>query len=210
LFARLRNSVLMPICFLLFFASNSFAQLHYDTIVNGGIYKSYFNYKLKQPVAVTYTLYKGGGTAKRDNDHFTGTRLTLHDKDYVHSGYDRGHLVPAEDFAYNDSLQKLTFSYYNCVPQNPKLNRGKWKKYETKVRKLSQKDTLFVICINQYKYTYIDRFNVPEVCYKFVYNRSGKLLLEVGLTNSIATAGVEVEINDKLRKDVEYLLQKKN
>src|SRR5687767_6679149 len=99
-------------CLLLFFVSTSWAQLHYDTIINKGIYKSYFNSILKQPVAVTYTLYKGGGDASRSNDRFTGTPLTLSDKDYSHSGYDRGHLVPAEDFAYSDSLQGLTFSYY--------------------------------------------------------------------------------------------------
>ncbi len=196
-------------CFFLLFVSSSFAQLHYDTIINKGIYKSYFNTKLKQPVAVTYTLYKGGGQAKRDNDHFVGTTLTLHDKDYIHSGYDRGHMVPAEDFACNDSLQKLTFSYYNCVPQNPKLNRGKWKKYETKARKLSQKDTLVIICINRYKYTYLDHFNVPETCYKFVYTHSGKLLFAIGLTNSIATAATDVELDDKIKKDAEKLLNKK-
>ena len=195
-------------CFLFLFVSTSFAQLHYDTIINKGIYKSYFNVRLKQPVAVTYTLYKGGGKAKRDNDHFVGTALTLHDKDYLHSGYDRGHLVPAEDFAYSDSLQALTFSYYNCVPQVPKLNRGAWKKYETKVRKLSQKDTLIIICVNQYKYTYLDHFNVPEVCYKFVYTLSGKYLFGIGLTNSIATAGQEAEIDDKIKKEVEGLLRK--
>jgi endonuclease G len=192
--------------FLLFFASTSFAQLHYDTIVDKGIYKSYFNTKLKQPVAVKYSLYKGGGKAKRDNDHFVGTSLTLHDKDYVHSGYDRGHLVPAEDFAYNDSLQALTFSYYNCVPQVPKLNRGPWKKYETKVRKLSQKDTLVIVCINQYKYTYLDHVNIPEACYKFIFSTNGKCILSIGLTNGIATAGQEIEVTDKLKKEAENLM----
>lgn len=190
---------------LLFFVSTSFAQLHYDTIINKGIYKSYFNSKLKQPVAVTYTLYKGGGDAKRDKDRFVATALTLHDKDYSHSGYDRGHMVPAEDFAYSDSLEKLTFSYYNCVPQVPKLNRGVWKKYETKARKLSQKDTLVIICINRYKYTYLDHFNVPEVCYKFVYSKTGKLVFGIGFTNSIATAGNAVELDDKIKKDAEKL-----
>ena len=192
--------------FLFLFASTSFAQLHYDTIINKGIYKSYFNTKLKQPVAVTYTLFKGGGSAKRDKDHFVATNITLHDKDYSHSGYDRGHMAPAEDFAYSDSLEKLTFSYYNCVPQVPKLNRGVWKKYETKVRKLSQKDTLIVICINHYKYTYLDHFNVPEICYKFVYTKAGKLVFGVGFTNTIATAGKEVILDEKIKSDAQKLL----
>ena len=93
--------------------------------------------------------------------------------------------------------------------RNPKyIIPGKWKKYESKARKLSQTDSLFIICINQYKYTYIDHFNVPEVCYKFVYTISGKYLFGIGLTNSIATAGEEVEIPEKIKKEVEELLKK--
>lgn len=176
--------------FFLLFVSSFSAQLHYDTLINKGIYKSYFNTLLKQPVAVTYTLYKGGGDASRKNDHFVGTHLTLSDKDYLHKGYDRGHLVPAEDFAYNDSLQGLTFSYYNCVPQLPKLNRGKWKKYEGRVRKLSQTDSLIVVCYNEYDTMYFDRLNIPTVCYKSVYTYKGKLLFEVGFKNDSTYAEV--------------------
>ncbi len=172
------------------FVTSSYSQLHYDTIIDKGIYKSYFNSLLKQPVAVTYTLYKGGGDASRSNDHFTGTSITLSDKDYLHSGYDRGHLVPAEDLAYSDSLQGLTFSYYNCVPQLPKLNRGKWKKYENKVRKLSQMDSLFVVCYNEYNTLYIDGLNIPDVCYKSVYTYKGNLLFEIGLKNDSTVAEV--------------------
>jgi DNA/RNA endonuclease G (NUC1) len=177
--------------FFLFCVSTSFAQTNYDTIVDKGIYKSYFNLSLKQPVVVTYTLYKGGGAASRENDHFTATALTLCDKDYLHSGYDRGHLVPAEDFAYSDSLQGLTFSYYNCIPQLPKLNRGKWKKYENKVRKLSQNDTLVVVCYNEYSAAF-SKFNIPDACYKSVYTARGKLLFEIGLKNDSTYAEVPV------------------
>lgn len=192
---------------LLFFASTSFAQLHYDTLINKGIYKSYFNTIIKQPVAVSYTLYKGGGTASINNDRFVGTEITLHDKDYLRTGYDRGHLVPAEDFAYSDSLQGITFSYYNCVPQLPKLNRGIWKKYENKVRKLSQTDTVIVVCLNEYKTWIIDGLNVPDVCYKFVYSHSGKLLFEIGLSNVAATIGTEILISEAIKKEVVSLVK---
>lgn len=178
--------------FLLLFVSTSCAQLHYDTIIDKGIYKSYFNTILKQPVAVTYTLYKGGGTASRDNDRFTGTYLTLGDKDYLHSGYDRGHVVPAEDFAYNDSLQGLTFSYYNCVPQLPKLNRGKWKKYENKVRKLSQTDTLIIVCVNEYHTPETNELNIPYACYKSVYNTKGEVFFEIGLKNDSTYSEIQI------------------
>lgn len=143
-------------------------------------------------MAVTYTLYKGGGTASRDNDRFKGTELTLGDKDYLHKGYDRGHLVPSEDFAYNDSLQGLTFSYYNCVPQLPKLNRGKWKKYENKVRKLSQTDTLVVICYNEFATFETEKLNIPNACYKSVYNTKGELFFEIGLKNDSTYSEIQI------------------
>ena len=59
--------------------------------------------------------------------------------DYIKSGYDRGHLVSAEDYAYNQMFDFQTFSYYNCFPQSKKLNRGSWKSWEMKIREESQK-----------------------------------------------------------------------
>lgn len=158
-----------------------YSQIKYDTVINLGIYKSYFNKEIKQPIAVTYTLYHGGGNASRNNDHFKSTSITLNDTYYLHSGYDRGHLVPAEDFAYSDSLQALTFSYYNCGPQLPELNRGKWKHYESEVRKLSQKDTILVVCY--FEHLSIGARNIPDACYKTVYDKTGSLLLIIGLEN---------------------------
>jgi endonuclease G len=159
------------------------AQVRYDTVIDLGIYKSYFSTAIRQPVAVVYRLYEGGGAASRDNDRFRGTELTLKNKDYARSGYDRGHLVPAEDFAYSDSLQAITFSYYNCVPQTPRLNRGKWKVYEEQVRRLSRTDTIQVVCYNVYGSVRKGRLWIPEVCYKSVYSRTGTLLLSVALCN---------------------------
>lgn len=164
-----------------------FSVAQYDTIVDMGIYKSYFSKQKHEPVAVTYTLYHGGGPADRKNDRFKWTSLTLNDASYRHSGYDRGHLVPAEDFAFSDSLQAITFSYYNCVPQAPDLNRGQWKRYEAQVRKLSQKDTIFVVCYNEFSESW-----VPDACYKLVYDMRGNLLLNIGFKNDSAHLALTV------------------
>jgi endonuclease G len=170
----------------------SAAQVTPDTVINMGIYKSYFSKKIKQPVAVTYKMYKGGGEAKRDNDHFTGTNITLHNKDYAKTWFDRGHLASAEDFAYSDSLQGITFSYYNCVPQTPELNRGKWKHYEEEVRKLSQKDTVLVVCYMTYAEKKVGTLSIPDVCYKEVYDMTGKLLLSIAFENTAECRAVPV------------------
>lgn len=150
-------------------------------------------------MAVTYTLYQGGGNASRTNDHFKGDQFTLHDKDYKGSGYDRGHLVPAEDFAYSDSLQEITFSYYNCVPQHPKLNRGKWKKLEARIRKLSKQDSVIVVSYLEFEKHRVQPLNVPKVCYKVIFGFSGGKKVPVfgaGFTNDAACK--ELEIDDRV------------
>ena len=42
------------------FALTLFSQ-KIDTVINNGVYKSHFNYALKEPVYVEYTLFHGGG-----------------------------------------------------------------------------------------------------------------------------------------------------
>ncbi len=56
------------------------------------------------------------------------------DDDYLHSGYDRGHHVPAGDFYWHQGLKKETFVYSNISPQNPTLNRGAWARLERTIR----------------------------------------------------------------------------
>lgn len=55
--------------------------------------------------------------------------------DYTHSGYDRGHMVPAADRSSAISSMKQTFLMTNVCPQAPALNRGAWKKVEDACRR---------------------------------------------------------------------------
>jgi endonuclease G len=52
---------------------------------------------------------------------------------YDLTGYDRGHMAPAED-ASTDQEMHDTFLVTNAVPQDPSLNRGKWKQREARIR----------------------------------------------------------------------------
>ncbi|MCH9634108.1 MAG: hypothetical protein S4CHLAM7_08510 [Chlamydiae bacterium] len=63
-------------------------------------------------------------------------RSTL--SDYYHSGYDRGHMVPAADQQFTEDALKETFLLSNICPQNPKLNQGYWAKLERHARELAQ------------------------------------------------------------------------
>ena len=53
---------------------------------------------------------------------------------YIHSGYDKGHMVPADTATTITSMYD-TFSMANMTPQEPKLNRGRWKQLEQRIQK---------------------------------------------------------------------------
>lgn len=148
---------------LALFSTNVFSQVEPpDTMINKGLYKSFYSRKQGSPSFVVYKLYKGGGKGKRSGTFRKDVKKPFN---YKGTGYHRGHLVAAEDFAYNKKLLDKTFYYSNVLPQKPKLNLGKWKSYETKIRKLSQKDSLLIICGG-----YSWEKGIPEKCFKVVYS----------------------------------------
>ena len=167
-------------CFIFLFSFFLFAYLvnaqKIDKIVYKKIYTSYYSYDLHAPLYVVYKLYKGGGSAKRSN--FFEEYGTAKSRDYKKSGYDRGHLVSAEDFAFNQAYERLTFSYYNCFPQSSKLNKGPWKSWENKIRQESQKWPLKIYVGGIYSDKKLNnRVSVPKYCWKVVYNQKTGLIL---------------------------------
>lgn len=158
-----------------------------DTLVNVGIYKSLYSFKKGQPTYVIYKLYKGGGDCKRDKVNFKKDsvvkNLTADGDDYEGTGYDRGHLANAEDFAFDCKKQEQTFRYYNCCPQTAKLNRSIWKKNENDIREMSQKDSLIVICGGIFLKSAKpikegSKLLVPKYYYKVVVSLSTKKLIQ--------------------------------
>lgn len=62
-------------------------------------------------------------------------RVTPHD--YLHSGFDRGHLCPSADRNATEEMNSLTFLMTNMVPQVHELNAGPWEKLEEHERGLA-------------------------------------------------------------------------
>lgn len=56
------------------------------------------------------------------------------DTDYRGSGYDRGHLAPFADFAWNAEQAKETFYLSNISPQARQFNQGVWRELEELTR----------------------------------------------------------------------------
>lgn len=168
------NNFNKPLFSLLLFVTLSINIFAQDTIVHRSKFTAYVSFTYHQPMYVTYYLYKGGGELKR-NDKFVSAKGTYTDKDYYKSGFDRGHLVNCEDFAYNQKYLDETFTYYNIIPQHASLNRGIWKTYENHVRKLSQTKSLFIVC-GGYDYIKFGKLWVPAYNFKLVFDSNGNFL----------------------------------
>ncbi len=74
--------------------------------------------------------------AARESSFRLDSRLkgTATHQDYTNSGFDRGHLVAAEDMSFETTAISESFFVTNISPQNPSFNRGIWKVLEDKVR----------------------------------------------------------------------------
>jgi endonuclease G len=193
-----------------FLLTSCFSQ-SVDTVIDRNIYQSYYSFTLKEPLYITYSLYKGGGDCKRTKMRFHADEVTntATDKDYKGSGYDKGHLANAEDFAYDCTSEELTFRYYNCLPQTVKLNRGIWKKWETTIRKESQDEKLIIITGGVFDGNATigqQQVAVPSECYKIVLDSATKKILHCLIfKNDNSNEAKEISLPD-LKKKLHYAL----
>lgn len=193
--------------FLLFFLQILICNA--QIIVKTSIYKSNFSNTLHEPRYVSYTLYKGGGDCNREKFHFKNDQDNLEcatDADYSGTGYDKGHLANAEDFAFDCTKDELTFRYYNCLPQTANLNRGPWKTNETQVRAWSQKEKLYIICGGYFKNKKMGNVSVPDYCWKVVQSIKTKQVLFCGWFSNTSHATLEEitisELEQKLKSTI--------
>jgi len=108
--------------------------------------------------------------------------------DYLKSGYDKGHLIPAGDMCF--CLQSMTESFYftNISPQNPSFNRGVWGSLEEQVRNwVNEKDSLYIIIgpifLNVQGYIGQNKIAVPGFFYKIIYSPKDKSMIGFVLPN---------------------------
>ncbi|GGP27314.1 DNA/RNA non-specific endonuclease [Silvimonas amylolytica] len=95
-------------------------------------------------------------------------------EDYVHSGFDRGHMSPNGDMP-DKTAQGQSFSLANMIPQSPENNRGLWAGIESSVRDMAVRDgEVYVVTGPMFEGSSIKRLNgrvlVPTHLYKAVYN----------------------------------------
>lgn len=124
--------------------------------------------------------------------------------DYVHSGYDLGHLTPAHITSYNDSLQYHSFSFFNQSPQVAQFNRGKWKELEGQVENYlikAKMDKAVIITGVLYdnknkEYLGKGRIKIPLAYYKIVLVNNEVLCWIGSNNNGVITKTTLKEILD--------------
>lgn len=110
---------------------------------------------------------------------------TANDKDYVGSGYDRGHLAPAADMGWSEITVAESFYYSNMSPQEPSFNRGIWKKTEELVREWAiENNSIYIVTgpvlKKGLKTIGKNKVSVPKYYYKVVLDYSDPGIKGIG------------------------------
>ena len=113
-------------------------------------YISYFNTKHRIPNCVIYELTAtqvaqcdAPGAEKRKNYQFNADPMCSASpqwSDYKHSGYDRGHMAPANDMKWSKTSMEESFYMTNICPQLHALNDGCWRKLELAIHRWAKRD----------------------------------------------------------------------
>jgi endonuclease G len=90
------------------------------------------------------------GHAKRKNDFRPDPALPaelyhVSESDYLHSGYDRGHMCPSADREDTPADNSLTFLFTNMEPQLHELNAGPWERFEEYERQRAERGAVLYI-----------------------------------------------------------------
>jgi endonuclease G len=124
----------------------------YGEVIVGDLYSLAYSETHEQAIWVAYELTSeklANRNATRKNWFEADTRVTTGSSvhaDYNRSGYTRGHLAPAEDFAFDQSAMDHTFLMSNISPQLSGFNGGIWRELEENIRQWARKeDHLYIV-----------------------------------------------------------------
>ena len=176
-------------------------------------YTSHFSKSKKYPVMVEWWETKAKVACSKPlprKDNFKPDPLlpveTNIGNDYVGSGLDRGHLMPAKsNQCQTQSVQDECFYYSNMVAQTHRLNAGDWKSLETLTREIAaREDSVHIWAGNVGEIKRIGKVAVPKQCWKVVYIKKTNewmfFLFENDLSNPDG-----INNNKVLREDIEKL-----
>ena len=165
--------------FVTIFCLSGFVSFSQDTIrVKHTNYSTVFSKSKKYPIVVEWWVTKKKVDCPRPlkrKDNFKPDpkilKYTDLAKDYVGSGFDRGHMMPAADnLCQTQEVQDECFYFSNMSAQYHSLNAGDWKSLETFVRdEVKKTDSIRVWCGNVGEIKKIGSVSVPKYCWKVIY-----------------------------------------
>ena len=176
-------------------------------------YVSHFSKSKKYPVMVEWWETKasvGCATPLPRKDNFKPDPLlpteTNIGQDYVNSGYDRGHLMPAKsNQCQTPFVQDECFYYSNMAAQTHRLNAGDWKSLETLTRELAvQQDSIHIWAGNIGELKRIGTTAVPKQCWKVVHIKKTNEWFFYLFDNDLSNPD-GINNNKVLREDIEKL-----
>ena len=125
---------------------------------------------------ISYANFKHLGKYPRDNHWFQDTYLGKYIKsDFVHTGYDLGHLTPSSITSYDSITNHCSFSMFNEAPQLAHFNEHPWEQLEMHVQDSIAKYKSDAIIVTGVIYNYgADEFlpkskiRIPTAYYKIL------------------------------------------
>jgi endonuclease G len=155
-----------------------------DQIIKKRMIDICYDYNLKAPKAVTYKLYgefvNENNIKKRPSfrvEREVAKEFRASTKDYIKSGYDRGHLACDAAFDWDESALQDTYMLSNITPQARRVNRYTWVKAERYARYIATVlGDVTVINIVEYpkdpKRIGKNKIAVPSGYYKILFNKN--------------------------------------
>ncbi len=148
--------------------------------INNLGYTSSYNTTYGIPNWVAYELTRSEAAsqeAKRSDKFMPDPKVkgrSATNDDYKGSGYDKGHMAPAADMKWSETVMEQSFYFTNICPQVPGLNRGVWKYLEEDIRKWAIRDSALVIVCGplftkeQVRYIPETHVAIPDAYFKVV------------------------------------------
>ena len=157
-------------------------------------YTTHFSKSKRYPVLVEWTTTKamvGCPTPLKRKDNFKpDPQLPVETNiaaDYVKSGYDRGHVMPAADnLCQTPAVQDECFYFSNMVAQTHRLNAGDWKSLETATRDWALLGDVRVWSGSIGEAKKIGSVSVPLKCWKVVLIKSANKKMAFLFNNDLS------------------------
>jgi endonuclease G, mitochondrial len=176
-------------------------------------YTSHFSKSKKYPVMVEWWETKAKVACPNPlprKDNFKPDPLlpveTNIGNDYVGSGLDRGHLMPAKsNQCQTQTVQDECFYYSNMAAQTHRLNAGDWKSLETLTREIAaREDSVHIWAGNVGEIRRIGKVAVPRQCWKVVYTKKSNEWMYFLFENDQSNPD-GIHNNEVTKEDIEKL-----